>query len=140
LQKTLDSERLAFKREQQAFENKIVEMTTSAANLHTDTASREVEVNTLEQRAKVRYDSRTWFPFTNFFQDAERRYEDAIKAHAQAIAVSDGLKRQLDEAQTSLREWRGKADTAESKFNLSESSWNTQKSLLDKELADVNRR
>ncbi len=54
LQKTLESERLAFKKEQQAFEIKIVEMSTSAANLSSDGASREAEAGALEERAKVR--------------------------------------------------------------------------------------
>ncbi len=73
-------------------------------------------------------------------KDAERKYEDAIKAHAQAIATSDRWKKQLEETQTSLREWRTKADTAESRLTLSETSWNTQKSLLDKEISDITKR
>lgn len=54
LERSLESERLAFKREQQSLENKIVDMTTSAANLQTDTADKAGEVRVQEDRAQVR--------------------------------------------------------------------------------------
>jgi hypothetical protein len=53
LQRSMENERTAFKRDQQSLESRLVEMTTSASNYDTDKADRDGEINVQVERAKV---------------------------------------------------------------------------------------
>jgi nucleoprotein TPR len=74
------------------------------------------------------------------YQSTQRRYEDAIKAHAEAITLAENWKSQLSEMQSAARESEIRAETTQSKLSLSEASWGKQKELIDKEMADINKR
>ncbi|KZS93210.1 hypothetical protein SISNIDRAFT_104297 [Sistotremastrum niveocremeum HHB9708] len=124
LDKTLATERLAFKEEQRNLETQIVNLSTSAANSETDSASRDNELRSLEQRAKT----------------SEQKYEDEIKAHAESIKAADLLKQELVQAQAVIRDIQTKADAAEANLATSEASWRNQRAALDKEMADLTKR
>jgi hypothetical protein len=73
-------------------------------------------------------------------QSVQRKYEEAIKAHAEAITLADNWKAQVTQVQSAARESEARAEAAQSKFSLSETSWAKQKELMDREMADVTKR
>lgn len=56
------------------------------------------------------------------------------------MKLVDNLKKEFENAQSSLREKTLAAETAQAKLNSSEASWNQQKQVLDKEVTDLNAR
>jgi hypothetical protein len=75
-----------------------------------------------------------------FMKATRAKYEEAIKAHAEAITLADNWKNQLTQIQSNARESELRAEAAQSKLTLSESSWANQKELMDKEMADISKR
>ena len=56
------------------------------------------------------------------------------------MKLVDSLKKDYENAQSSVREKTLAAETAQAKLNSSEASWNQQKQVLDKEVTDLNAR
>jgi nucleoprotein TPR len=73
-------------------------------------------------------------------QSAEERYSHEIVAHAESIKLIETLRRDLSTAQEKVRDNQAASDTAVAKLAASEQSWNQQKDILDKEIADLNTR
>ncbi|KAG6916320.1 hypothetical protein DXG01_007370 [Tephrocybe rancida] len=124
LQKTFESERVAWTNDKKTLEDAIVDMTTSERHSESNRNSRETEVRQQEERAKA----------------AEERYSNEVIAHADSMKTIETLKRDLATAQTSARDNLTAAETAKINLSTSESSWRHQKDALDKEVADLNTR
>ena len=54
LQKSMETERLAFKQEQQSLEARIVDLTTAAANVDHDSSARDNEIQAKDRQLQVR--------------------------------------------------------------------------------------
>ena len=61
-------------------------------------------------------------------------------AHAEALKSVQDLKKRLTQSQTTARESRAAAETAQAKLTSSEASWQQQREALDKEIADLKTR
>ncbi|KAM5539450.1 hypothetical protein V8D89_006902 [Ganoderma adspersum] len=124
IQRTFDSERAAWVNEKKELEGTILDMTTSAQHTQTDKSTWEAEIRHQEQRARA----------------AEDRYSREVVAHAEALKSVQDLKRRLTHSQTTARESRAAAETAQAKLASSEASWQQQREALDKEIADLKTR
>lgn len=73
-------------------------------------------------------------------QEASDKYERELIAHAESITASNELRRQLQAAQSALRDQQTEAETAKANLVSAQSSWEAQKTILDKELDDLRTR
>lgn len=124
LQRTLESERIAWTNDKKLLEGAIVDMTTSERSSESDRAVHQGEVRQLEERAK----------------SAEERYSREVLAHAESIKSVEDLRTQLSKASTTARDNLAASETAQAKLATSEASWKQQKEALDKEIGDLNTR
>ncbi|KAG2147462.1 uncharacterized protein EDB93DRAFT_1147386 [Suillus bovinus] len=124
LQRTFESERLAWTNDKKTLEDTIVDLSTSEKTSETDRTTRESEVRQQEERALA----------------AEDRYSREVILHAESIKTIETLKQQLSVAQATSRENTSEAANAQAKLAASESSWKQQKEALDKEITDLNAR
>ncbi|KZT09250.1 uncharacterized protein LAESUDRAFT_545404 [Laetiporus sulphureus 93-53] len=124
LQRSLDTERVAWANDRKTLEDTIVEMSTSERAIENDRESREREIGQIEQQAKA----------------AEERYAREVVAHAEALKSVADLREQLAKAQSLVRDHSSAAQTAQARLTASEASWKQQKEALDKEIADLNSR
>ncbi|TFY64347.1 hypothetical protein EVJ58_g2677 [Rhodofomes roseus] len=124
LQRTLETDRIAWANDRKTLEDTIIDMSTSERNTENDRVSRESEVRQQEQRARA----------------AEERYASEVVAHAEALKAITDLKEQLARVRVAAREKSAVAETAEAKLAASESSWRQQKEAMDKEIVDLNTR
>ncbi|KAL5512816.1 hypothetical protein ACEPAG_3082 [Sanghuangporus baumii] len=124
LQQTLEKERETYAQDKKMLEDTIVDITNSEMSSRTDQTSRENEIREQMERAKV----------------AEEKYSREIVAHAESIKVVDAFKMQLTEVRASLREKITQAETAQANLTSSEASWNQQREVLNKEIADLTAR
>ena len=61
-------------------------------------------------------------------------------AHAETIRAFDSLKEELNGAKLAARESSTAAETAQSSLRSSEESWQRQKEVLEKEIAELTAR
>ncbi|KAI0736332.1 hypothetical protein C8Q72DRAFT_803970 [Fomitopsis betulina] len=124
LQRTLETERVAWTNDRKILEDTIIDMSTSERNTENDRVSRESEVREQEQRARA----------------AEERYSSEVLAHAEALKTISDIKDQLARARVAARENQNASETAQAKLATSEASWRQQREALDKEIAELNKR
>ncbi|KAL5524681.1 MLP1_8 [Sanghuangporus sanghuang] len=124
LQQTLEKERETYTQDKKMLEDTIVDITNAEMTSRTDQTSRENEIREQMERAKA----------------AEDKYSREIVAHAESIKVVDAFKKELSEARASLREKTVQAETAQANLTASEASWNQQREVLNKEIADLTAR
>ncbi|KAL5482794.1 MLP1_9 [Sanghuangporus weigelae] len=124
LQQTLEKEREAYAQDKKMLEDTIVDITNIEMSSRTDQTSRENEIREQMERAKA----------------AEEKYSREIVAHAESIKVVDAFKKELTETRASLREKMVQAETAQANLTSSEASWNQQREVLNKEIADLTAR
>ncbi|KZT67236.1 hypothetical protein DAEQUDRAFT_729270 [Daedalea quercina L-15889] len=124
LQRTLETERIAWVTDRKTLEDTIIDMSTSERNSENDRASRDTEVKQQQERTRA----------------AEERYASEVVAHAEALKMVTELKEQLARARAAARENQNLSETSQAKLAASESSWRQQREALDKEIADLNTR
>ena len=102
----------------------IVDIMNAEVNSHTDQASQENDIHEQMERLKA----------------AEDKYSRKVVAHAESTRVVEGLKKDLNDVLTPVREKTMQAETAQANFASSETSWKQQKEALYKEISDLNSR
>jgi nucleoprotein TPR len=73
-------------------------------------------------------------------QDAHEKYNRELVAHAEAVKQVSRLKEELREALAQARESQTAAETAIASAANSETTWNSQKEALSKEMEDISNR
>ncbi|GJJ13307.1 hypothetical protein Clacol_007559 [Clathrus columnatus] len=124
LNQQLESERVTFLHDKKTLEETIVDMSSNAAHVETDEAERVNFIRSIEERAAA----------------SEERYQRELIGHAEAVKHNEQLKEQLLNLKTKVRECENATETARSMLSTAEASWKTQRSSLDKEIADLTSR
>lgn len=77
---------------------------------------------------------------SHLLQEAHDKYERELMAHAESVQAVTQLKQQLTTAQAQARDYHTAAETAQANLISSETSWQTQRETLSKELQDLKQR
>ena len=124
LQKAHEKDRADWLKDKKTLEETVYELSTSEQSTEADRTSREEAIRHQEERAKA----------------AEDKYSREIIAHGESRKLVEDLKGKLAQLETSSRENLAAAETAQAKLSTSETSWNSQKEALDKEINDLKAR
>lgn len=122
VQQNLETERKAWAEDKKILEDTIADMSSTERSIENAKASRQDEIQQLEERAKA----------------AEGKYGREVVAHAESIKAVEELRQQLAGTRLTIREAMTAAETAQAKLSASETSWNQQKKTLEKEVAELN--
>lgn len=145
LQQNLERERSSFAADKKVLEDIIVERTNTEMHSRNDQLSRQSEIQSLEERIKVRRQL-TYLLLINtnvpivFYKAAEEKHSREVLAHAETIKAVDILKQEISTMRLTARELSTATETAQSSLKNSENSWQRQKENLEKEIADLTSR
>jgi nucleoprotein TPR len=121
VQQNLENERKVWAEDKKLLEDTIADMSSVERNIENVQASRQSEIQELEDRAK----------------SAEGKYGREIVAHAESIKAVEELRRQLVETKLTVRDATTAAETAKSKLSTSEISWSQQRKALEREVTEL---
>jgi nucleoprotein TPR len=124
VQQNLESERKSWTEDKKLLEDTIADMSSAERSIENARASRQGELQQLEERAK----------------SAEERYGREVVAHAESIKAVEELRQQLACTKLTARDATTTAETAQAKLSASEVSWSQQKGALEREANELDAR
>lgn len=124
VQQNLENERKAWTEDKKLLEDTIADMSSTERSIESAQASRQGELQQLEERAK----------------SAEEKYSREIVAHAESIKTVEELRQKLADTKLTTRDATIAAETAHAKLSTSEASWSQQKKTLEREVTELNAR
>lgn len=124
VQQNLENERKAWTEDKKFLEDTIADMSSAERSIESAQASQLGELQQLEERVK----------------SAEEKYGREVVAHAESIKTVEELRQQLSETRLTVRDAITGAETAQAKLSTSEISWSQQKSVLEREVSELNAR
>ena len=122
VQQNLENERKAWTEDKKLLEDTIADMSSAERNIESAQASRQGELQQLEERAK----------------SAEERYGREVVAHAESIKAVEELRQKLADTKLATRDATIASETALAKLSTSEISWSQQKKTLEREVTELN--
>lgn len=123
-QQNLENERKVWAEDKKLLEDTIADMSSAERSIENVRASRQGEIEQLEERAK----------------SAEEKYGREVVAHAESIKAVEELRQQLADKKLTVRDATTAAETAQAKLSTSEISWSQQKQALEREVNDLTAR
>ena len=124
VQQNLENERKAWTEDKKLLEDTIADMSSAERSIENARASRQGEIQQLEERVKSSGD----------------KYNREVVAHAESIKAVEELRQQLAETKLTVRNATTAAETAQTKLSTSETSWGQQKKALEREVTELNSR
>lgn len=73
-------------------------------------------------------------------REAHEKYDRELVAHADDVKRLTEIKAELDAIRATTQEHQTAGEVAKANLAASEASWNRQKTLLEQEIADLNKR
>ena len=122
VQQNLENERKAWTEDKKLLEDTIADMSSAERNIESAQASRQGELQQLEERAK----------------SAEERYGREVVAHAESIKAVEELRQKLADTKLATRDATIASETALAKLSTSEISWSQHKKTLEREVTELN--
>ena len=116
-QQNLENERKVWTDDKKFLEDTIADLSSVERNVENARASRQGEIEQLEERAK----------------SAEEKYGREVVAHAESIKTVEELRQRLAETKLTVHDATTATETAQAKLSTSEASWNQQKMALERE-------
>ena len=124
VQHNLEIERKVWAEDKKFLEGTIAEMSSTERSIENARASRQGEIQQLEERAK----------------SSEEKYSREVVSHAESIKAVEELRKRLAETTLTVHDATTAAETAQVKLSASEISWSQQKKVLERELTELNAR
>lgn len=124
VQQNLENERKAWTEDKKLLEDTIADMSSAERSIENSRASRQGEIQQLEERVK----------------SAGDKYSREVIAHAESIKSVEELRQQLAETKLTVRDATTAAESAQAKLSTSEVSWGQQKKALEREVTELNAR
>ena len=124
LHRQIETQRTAFEKERKALEDMMVELRGA------DQGAREAQLTAQDDLRRQ----------AHLAKEAHEKYDRELVAHADDVKRLTEIKAELDEVRKTIQEHQTGGEVAKANLVASEASWSRQKSALEQEISDLNRR